>query len=65
MTTGKADNLGLSHFPDDDEPSFQIPWNGRGGPKDIGSLALFLVANWFVNGEFLLWGSAASALTSV
>lgn len=52
MTTGKADDLGLSHFSEDmAPPPFQVPWNARGGPKDMGTLALFLVANWFVNGE--------------
>nr|GAT58829.1 predicted protein [Mycena chlorophos] len=34
---------------------FPVPTErGYGTAKDVGSLALFLVANWFVNGETVL-----------
>ncbi|KAJ7112562.1 NAD-P-binding protein [Mycena epipterygia] len=40
-------------FPHPALAGFQIP-SGVGTPRDMGSLALFLVANWFVNGETVL-----------
>lgn len=35
--------------------SFRVPTVSTGGTnRDVGSLALFLVANWYVNGETVL-----------
>ncbi|KAL4246476.1 NAD(P)-binding domain superfamily protein [Abortiporus biennis] len=64
-TPGNIDaNLGISHHSEYDF-SFQIPARplpaSLGGPKnaggsnrDMGSLALFLISNWYVNGETVL-----------
>ena len=55
---GSADNLGRSKA--DIAPGFQVPTTQADGTtlggtaRDMGSLALFLVANWFVNGETVL-----------
>ncbi|KAJ7649094.1 NAD(P)-binding protein [Mycena polygramma] len=55
MTTRASDAHGLSTFPPSFQPGFDIPTeSGVGSPRDMGSLALFLVANWFVNGETVL-----------
>lgn len=37
-------------------PGFEIPTAGQAGGsnKDMGSLALMLVANWFINGVYSL-----------
>ena len=60
---GTADATGTSHLPEGKIPKFEIPVRqapGTGVPllggtnRDMGSLALFLVANWFVNGETVL-----------
>lgn len=60
---GSVDNLGISHLPPSRTIGFDIPTrqaSGSGFPtvggtnRDMGSLALFLVANWFVNGETVL-----------
>jgi NAD(P)-dependent dehydrogenase (short-subunit alcohol dehydrogenase family) len=49
------DRAGLNHFTADmPPPTFKVPWDGRGSPRDMGALALFLVSNWFVNGETVL-----------
>ncbi|KAJ6607201.1 hypothetical protein B0H10DRAFT_2014922 [Mycena sp. CBHHK59/15] len=55
MTTQSADENGMSAFPAGFEGAipFHIP-AGAGSNRDMGSLALFLVANWFVNGETVL-----------
>ncbi|KAJ7706686.1 hypothetical protein B0H17DRAFT_1001129 [Mycena rosella] len=57
MTTRAADAHGLSTL----SPAFvqQLPFAvptdaGVGSHRDMGTLALFLVANWFVNGETVL-----------
>lgn len=58
---GRADATGLSLPPADFAVPFEVGvqprpgWAGKGGsPQDMGALALFLVANWFVNGETVL-----------
>ncbi|KIJ64874.1 hypothetical protein HYDPIDRAFT_111531 [Hydnomerulius pinastri MD-312] len=52
---GTADELGLSHATTVMLPPLTPPDIPTGGtPRDIGSLVLFLVANWFVNGETVL-----------
>ncbi|KAJ7268147.1 NAD(P)-binding protein [Mycena haematopus] len=55
MTTGTSDSTGVSVFPAGFRPSFDVPTeSGVGSARDMGSLVLFLVANWFVNGETVL-----------
>ncbi|EIN04340.1 NAD(P)-binding protein [Punctularia strigosozonata HHB-11173 SS5] len=52
---GTIDSLGISHAPPDHKLNFSVPTVPTGGtPRDMGTLALFLVANWFVNGETVL-----------
>lgn len=62
---GTADAVGLSHIPEDEKQDFEVPATqppvvpeGKppygGSVRDMGSLALFLVGNWFVNGETVL-----------
>ncbi|KAJ7756073.1 hypothetical protein DFH07DRAFT_821027 [Mycena maculata] len=53
MTTPASDELGRSTLPSSVDFGFEIP-SGVGSTRDMGSLALFLVANWFVNGETVL-----------
>jgi NAD(P)-dependent dehydrogenase (short-subunit alcohol dehydrogenase family) len=51
----EKDELGQVKNPTAQKPSFKIPTVATGGTnRDVGSLALFLVANWFVNGETVL-----------
>ncbi|KAJ8516247.1 hypothetical protein ONZ45_g6413 [Pleurotus djamor] len=56
MTLGqKSDNCGVSNFPPNPQWPFAIPSGAQGGTRaDIGTLALFLVANHYVNGETVL-----------
>ncbi|KAK7033358.1 NAD(P)-binding protein [Favolaschia claudopus] len=55
MTTGTSDEMGRSTLSEASAPSFQVPVPpGFGSTRDMGTLALFLVANWFVNGETVL-----------
>ncbi|KZT69100.1 NAD(P)-binding protein [Daedalea quercina L-15889] len=62
---GSADAVGQSHLPEGVKMGFEVPTTqpplvagGRapygGTSRDVGSLALFLVGNWFVNGETVL-----------
>ncbi|KAH7928997.1 NAD(P)-binding protein [Leucogyrophana mollusca] len=52
---GTADTLGHSHATLAMLPPLAPPDVPTGGtPRDIGALALFLLANWFVNGETVL-----------
>ncbi|KAF8638201.1 hypothetical protein AX16_010547 [Volvariella volvacea WC 439] len=51
---GTADALGRSHLPSTKHFGFEVPTIPSGSPRDMGTLALFLVANWFVNGETVL-----------
>ncbi|KAI0718693.1 NAD-P-binding protein [Cerioporus squamosus] len=56
---GTEDEAGMAHFPEGSQFPFQTPV-GRPGPvpqgtkEDIAALVLFLVANWFVDGETVL-----------
>lgn len=55
---GSMDNFGVSHYTGR-KPSFEVPVISAGtqiggSNRDVGSLALFLVTNWFVNGETVL-----------
>jgi hypothetical protein len=55
MTTVSSDAHGISTLPASFQAPFDIPTESRvGSTRDMGSLALFLVANWFVNGETVL-----------
>lgn len=57
-TSGVVDSLGRSHNNDYSKHDFQVPTrplppaNCGGTTRDMGSLALFLVANEYVNGEW-------------
>lgn len=62
---GSTDELGVSRLKDTSTFSFQIPCSqpppddgskpvNAGSRTDVGALALFLVSNWFVNGETVL-----------
>ena len=60
---GTMDEVGQSHAPKDMVLDFQVPTIPSGGTaRDMGSLALFLVANWFVNGEVVLIDGGVSSL---
>ncbi|KAF4583395.1 NAD(P)-binding domain superfamily protein [Pleurotus pulmonarius] len=51
----KSDDCGVSHIPSGTKWGFEIPAGAAGGTRvDMGTLALFLVANHFVNGETVL-----------
>ncbi|KAI0628572.1 NAD-P-binding protein [Trametes polyzona] len=59
---GTADAAGQSKLPPNKSISFEVPLSRpvepgatrAGTAKDMGALALFLVANWFVDGETVL-----------
>ncbi|KAI8972874.1 NAD-P-binding protein [Trametes punicea] len=59
---GTADTTGLSRLPPQTALAFEVPVSRpvapgqqrAGTPKDMGALVLFLVANWFVDGETVL-----------
>jgi len=52
---GTQDEVGLSHVSKEMVFEFQMPTVPSGGTnRDMGTLALFLIANWFVNGETVL-----------
>jgi hypothetical protein len=61
---GTQDAAGLSHAPKDTRLEFDVPTSTSGTNRDMGTLALFLVANWFVNGETVLIDGGVSHLTS-
>ncbi|KAK7690715.1 hypothetical protein QCA50_005814 [Cerrena zonata] len=65
LSTGSSDALGQSHGPDQAQFPLQIPvsqlpvelggpQNAGGSRRDIASLVLFLISNWYVNGETIL-----------
>ncbi|KAF7341124.1 NAD(P)-binding protein [Mycena venus] len=57
MTTGASSPLGTSSLSSSfaEHLPFAVPTDsGVGSTRDMGSLALFLVVNWFVNGETVL-----------
>lgn len=55
MAGGPMDESGMVPVPEGKKIRFAIPTVPTGGTnRDVGSLALFLVANWFVNGETVL-----------
>lgn len=52
---GSIDEAGISNIPPGHKWKMEVPASSVGGSrKDMGSLALFLVANWYVNGETVL-----------
>ena len=67
---GTVDELGQSHFSPDSKFAFEVPtsrpvppgtWRS-GSNKDMGALVLFLVSNWFVDGETVLIDGGVSAM---
>jgi len=51
---GTSNDMGISSLASQNM-SFESPAGKEGGSKsDMGMLALFLVSNWFVNGETVL-----------
>jgi hypothetical protein len=60
---GTMNKLGISTV-DADLPGLDVPVNRFCGSRhDMGSLALFLVANWFVNGETVLIDGGVSTFS--
>ncbi|EEB92390.1 hypothetical protein MPER_09109, partial [Moniliophthora perniciosa FA553] len=52
---GSANEVGVVTFPADVKLEIQVPAIPSGGTRrDIGTVALCLVANWFINGETVL-----------
>ncbi|KAF5357085.1 hypothetical protein D9756_006545 [Leucocoprinus leucothites] len=52
---GTSNNLGISSLASREMPGLESPASKTGGTRfDMGMLALFLVSNWFVNGETVL-----------
>ncbi len=50
-----TDETGTVIVPPDAKIKFEVPAEqGWGKPRDVGSLALFLLTNWYVNGETVL-----------
>lgn len=50
-----TDETGTVIVPPDAKKGFEVPAEqGWGKPRDVGSLALFLLTNWYVNGETVL-----------
>ncbi|TFY70947.1 hypothetical protein EVG20_g2058 [Dentipellis fragilis] len=49
---GSIDELGQSHS--NKLHPFKVPTEPAGSNRDVGSLALMLVSNWFINGETVL-----------
>lgn len=52
---GHMDENNTTTIAPDKKYSFEVPTNNPAGTRhDMGSLVLFLVTNWFVNGETVL-----------
>ncbi|KAF9486278.1 NAD(P)-binding protein [Pholiota conissans] len=52
---GSIDDKGINTIAPETKIVFEVPANHAGGTRhDMGALVLFLVANWFVNGETVL-----------
>lgn len=50
---GNMDELGVSHNKRTEPWGWETPTVPTGGTnRDVGSLALMLIANWFINGEY-------------
>ena len=70
---GTIDALGRSHLPAGTAFDLEVPVSRpvaqgqqrAGTNKDIGALVLFLVANWFVDGETVLIDGGVSTLRHV
>ena len=60
------DNVGVSTIAPEKKYGFEVPASSTGGTRyDMGSLVLFLVSNWYVNGEtVLIDGGVSHALFS-
>lgn len=62
---GSADESGVSQFKPGTKIAFEVPTVPTGGTRrDMGTLALFLVANWYVNGETVLIDGGVSIYES-
>ena len=67
---GTADETGQSKFPANKAAAFEVPVSRPVAPgqqrvgtnKDMGALVLFLVANWYVDGETVLIDGGVSAM---
>ena len=70
---GSSDALGISQHKDLSKFPFQVPCTqpppedssepvSAGSKTDMGALALFLVSNWFVNGETVLIDGGVSTI---
>lgn len=60
---GSSNNLGIGNIDANSDVAFEVPVNRFCGSRhDMGSLALFLVANWFVNGETVLIDGGVSTV---
>lgn len=70
---GSADAIGQSRLPPDYVASFEVPVSRPVDPgtqragtnKDMGALVLFLVANWFVDGETVLIDGGVSCVVAL
>ncbi|ORY62867.1 NAD-P-binding protein [Leucosporidium creatinivorum] len=53
---GSVDSYGVTNKPElqSESMGFKTPVGGSGGPKDVGSVALSLLVNRFINGETIL-----------
>ncbi len=52
---GHMDDVGVSTIGPEKKYGFEVPASSTGGTRyDMGSLVLFLVSNWYVNGETVL-----------
>lgn len=69
---GSADSTGQSRLPPGFAAAFEVPASRPVDPgtqragtnKDMGALVLFLVANWFVDGETVLIDGGVSIVVS-
>ena len=59
------DETGTVVIADSFEPLFKVPYGkaqGYGRPRDVGALALALLANWYIAGETVLIDGGARTL---
>ena len=69
---GTINALGQSHVPDGKTFTFEVPVSAPVAPgqqragrnKDMAALVLFLVANWFVDGETVLIDGGVSSFNT-
>lgn len=62
---GHMDDKGVSTIAPEKKYGFEVPASSTGGTRyDMGALVLFLVSNWFVNGETVLIDGGVSCISS-